>query len=490
MDLFPGSPRSLPDPDSRRHTMQRSLSVLALTFVLSGVLSIPTTARAGANLLANPGFEDAGGSYNGWFTFGSGPNISTPSTDAIAHNGQAAAKIFGEFTNCPGSLVFDVGGFGQAFTPTAGMDYRLAGMAFMPSSDPIVGTDTCNSNRLIAKVVFFDSPVGGLELGSNEIVIADGNSPVDQWVPFTVSAPTPAGAQRVEALFLFLQPGCDAGTAFVDDISFTEITPTVEPNMLVNGDFSSALNGWNTFGNVFSDTRPFLVRSAGGAAKLFSTFTIDSPSGMFQSLPTTEGEVWKLQAYALNTCRESPISGTNANYLTARIVFRDAGGVEVGASETVLVDNTSPLGTWHKGGVQATAPAGAVTAEGFILFISPALEGGAAWVDDVSFSSGAATDAPSDVARRSNLRQNVPNPFNPSTNIEFELDRRGPVRLEVFDTAGRRVATLVDGILDAGRQRVTWNGTTDSGSPVASGVYRYVLESADGRSSRNMVLLK
>lgn len=86
------------------------------------------------------------------------------------------------------------------------------------------------------------------------------------------------------------------------------------------------------------------------------------------------------------------------------------------------------------------------------------------------------------------LRQNSPNPFNPSTTIAFELPDAGPVRLEVFDVTGRRIAVLVDGERDAGLHRVVWDGRDARRARVGSGIYFYRLEHAGTASVRKMVL--
>jgi hypothetical protein len=88
------------------------------------------------------------------------------------------------------------------------------------------------------------------------------------------------------------------------------------------------------------------------------------------------------------------------------------------------------------------------------------------------------------------LHQNVPNPFNPSTRISFELQREDRVVLRVFDSAGRRVATLLQSTMGPGPHAVTWDGKTVEGFTAAAGIYHYVLETSAGRSSRSMVLLK
>ena len=88
------------------------------------------------------------------------------------------------------------------------------------------------------------------------------------------------------------------------------------------------------------------------------------------------------------------------------------------------------------------------------------------------------------------LRQNAPNPFNPTTRIAFTLDQPGVVEVSVFDLAGHRVATLHQGHLQAGEHHLIWDGTTDSGQPAPSGQYRCTLRTATGLVSRGMVLVK
>lgn len=472
--------------------MRRLFMAAGLVLAWMTVSALCTPSVAAPNLLANPGFEASGGSYDGWFVFGGTLDMSLPAGDNIIRSGAAAAKVFGSFEGCPGPPTFGVGGFGQAFAPTAGMVYELSGYSFVSSADPMIGTDTCAENRMIAKIAFFNAAEGGTEISVNEIVIGDGNTPLDQWIPFSISAPAPAGALRVEALFLYFQPDCDAGAVFVDDTSFCELpAPTPGSNLLTNPSFDTDLTGWTIVGNVFHDTRAFGLRTAPGGAKMFSTFAVDTPSILTQSFPATPGSFWKLTAFAFTTCQEDPIYETNDNFVTAKIVFRDAGNAEIGASEVVILDNNSPLGTWTEHEVTGQAPAGTATVEAFILFISPSLLGGAAWVDDIAFWEATVSDAGVPRSTRAfELHQNAPNPFNPSTRIAFELARRDVVELSVFDVAGRQIATLLRGPRDAGPHVVTWDGRTASGIVAPAGTYRYVLKTSSGRTSRSMVLLK
>jgi hypothetical protein len=91
---------------------------------------------------------------------------------------------------------------------------------------------------------------------------------------------------------------------------------------------------------------------------------------------------------------------------------------------------------------------------------------------------------------RNALLPNRPNPFNPSTRIEFDLAHAGRARLRVFDVSGRRVATLLDRDLAAGRHSAFWSGRDDEGRPVASGVYLYRVEAPGFTQTRKMALLK
>jgi hypothetical protein len=83
------------------------------------------------------------------------------------------------------------------------------------------------------------------------------------------------------------------------------------------------------------------------------------------------------------------------------------------------------------------------------------------------------------------LFQNFPNPFNPSTSINFDLSQSATVRLEVFNALGQTVAVLADGALPAGQYTHTF-----SGNELSSGFYYYSLRAGDAAESRRMLLLK
>lgn len=88
------------------------------------------------------------------------------------------------------------------------------------------------------------------------------------------------------------------------------------------------------------------------------------------------------------------------------------------------------------------------------------------------------------------LSANYPNPFNPSTKIDFALPDPQQVKLVIYAVDGRRIATIVDRDLPAGRHSVTWTGRDDRGETVASGIYFYRIVAGPFSRTCKMTLLK
>jgi Laminin B (Domain IV)/FlgD Ig-like domain len=88
------------------------------------------------------------------------------------------------------------------------------------------------------------------------------------------------------------------------------------------------------------------------------------------------------------------------------------------------------------------------------------------------------------------LEQNIPNPFNPSTQISFSLEHDSIVRVDVFDAGGNRVRTLWSGPASRGGHTIAWDGRDSRGRSAASGVY--FCRASSGSTSRiiKMILLK
>ena len=88
------------------------------------------------------------------------------------------------------------------------------------------------------------------------------------------------------------------------------------------------------------------------------------------------------------------------------------------------------------------------------------------------------------------LFSNFPNPFNPVTNISYNLSSNGRVKVSIHDMLGRLVTTLIDKSQNAGFNSITWNGTNIKNELVAGGVYIYTIQFDKSAISKKMVLLK
>ena len=88
------------------------------------------------------------------------------------------------------------------------------------------------------------------------------------------------------------------------------------------------------------------------------------------------------------------------------------------------------------------------------------------------------------------LGNNYPNPFNPTTTIQYSLPTAMSVDLGVFDVLGRRIATLEAGVRQAGIHRVVWHGRDAGGAPIASGVYFCRLAAGSGVIWKKAVMLR
>jgi endonuclease/exonuclease/phosphatase family metal-dependent hydrolase len=105
----------------------------------------------------------------------------------------------------------------------------------------------------------------------------------------------------------------------------------------------------------------------------------------------------------------------------------------------------------------------------------------------VAVSGTPAPEVPVLVTR---LLPNVPNPFNPRTQLRYELAEDADARLEIFDLRGRRVRTLVDQVQSAGLHSVLWQGRDDRGGAVASGSYIVRLSASGHIFSQRIGLIR
>jgi hypothetical protein len=97
---------------------------------------------------------------------------------------------------------------------------------------------------------------------------------------------------------------------------------------------------------------------------------------------------------------------------------------------------------------------------------------------------------PAQVPTAFSLSNAFPNPFNPTTNIQFSIAKSENVKLVVFNILGQQIRTLVNGEMKPGKYTATWNGKDEFGTNVASGIYFYRFESQSFNSTKKMILMK
>jgi flagellar hook assembly protein FlgD len=88
------------------------------------------------------------------------------------------------------------------------------------------------------------------------------------------------------------------------------------------------------------------------------------------------------------------------------------------------------------------------------------------------------------------LKNNYPNPFNPTTNIEFAINENNLTSLKIYSVTGELVRTLVNKELGAGTHSYIFDGKNDAGSILTSGMYVYQLTSGTNISTKKMFLIK
>ncbi|MBN1543402.1 T9SS type A sorting domain-containing protein [candidate division KSB1 bacterium] len=117
------------------------------------------------------------------------------------------------------------------------------------------------------------------------------------------------------------------------------------------------------------------------------------------------------------------------------------------------------------------------------------------WLADISTTGhitlhGPAKVETSDMPQEYVLKNNYPNPFNPTTRIDYSIKDQGYVRLTIYNITGQIVRRLVDRMQFVGSYTVEWDGLDSQGISVPSGTYLYTLEVNDFKQTRKMTFMK
>ena len=88
------------------------------------------------------------------------------------------------------------------------------------------------------------------------------------------------------------------------------------------------------------------------------------------------------------------------------------------------------------------------------------------------------------------LSNNYPNPFNPTTSIEFNIPIASQVTLTIYNITGQEIAKIHNDFAEVGKYKATWNGMDNNGIKAPSGVYFYEVSSDNRIAKGKMLLLK
>lgn len=178
----------------------------------------------------NGSFEDQGGSLAGWGTFGN--DISNVQThDEAALDGNSALKLEGE--DQVGTTTYS--GVEQGISVSPGDNLSASANTLIRALNDLVGDNTVEM-----KFDFYSE--FGAKYGSSDYIsstgiqIADANTANDVWLPHNLNAVAPAGAVEARLAFVFIQPGVDAGSVHIEDVSFTNLDLEFDADANANGD--------------------------------------------------------------------------------------------------------------------------------------------------------------------------------------------------------------------------------------------------------------
>ena len=196
---------------------------------------------------------------------------------------------------------------------------------------------------------------------------------------------------------------------------------------------------------------------------VLSSFTAQAGDGEITLSWITESEIDNLGFHVYRALSEDG----EYERLTSEII--EGAGTSTGRREYAFTDARLANGVtyWYK--LQDVAFDGTRTMHGPIAVMPQAEE--AAEIQALPTEFG--------------LAQNVPNPFNPGTEIRYQLPEASYVVLAIYDVLGQQVQVLVEGFIDAGYRSVVWDA-----KDVASGIYFVRMEAGDFVRVRKMVLIR
>ncbi len=284
-------------------------------------------------------------------------------------------------------------------------------------------------------------------------------------------------------------------------------------NIIQNGDFENDFTGWVEVGNVNISSS---VVHSGAKSFMASDTAKVQYSYVYQQLnldyDTHEINFWVYPATATYFSAFELIANwqTGAIFIT-RVLFRDSTLSFTALDTNATITNILTPKSWNKVTIQVDQAS--LTQDFFIndsLVSSltssslPTIENllvgdlsavgmfGTLYFDDISITDSLTTDIsePTIIPSEFVLRQNFPNPFNPSTQIFYSLAEATEVELTIYNVTGQKVRTLVNEFQTAGQKSNVWNALDDRRTAVSSGVYFLQLRAGVFQEMKKMILMR
>jgi hypothetical protein len=336
--------------------------------------------------------------------------------------------------------------------------------------------------------------------GTSGLVVIDITDPANPTLDGSDNTPADARGVRVEGDYAYV---ADAGFGLVV-VDITDPTnPTVAGSVgtpgggydvFVSGDCAYVADGASGLQviDISNPTGPVMVAghdSPGSANGVFvagdHAFVADGPSG-FQVVEVMQ----RKQELQDSVGQSIPVDTTDEMISQVSLMTVQTGEIlwEVSADSGSNWQSIDPDGSWHPIG----SPGSDLIWRSILLYTEV---GQYPSCSELTISWATATGVDDDPGTAPTkyyaLHPNVPNPFNPTTRIRYEIPQATSVRITIFDVRGRLVRTLVDNrSLPPGQYEATWNGLDDRGNNASSGVYFYRLTTPQFVETRKMALLR
>ncbi|NUO19289.1 S8 family serine peptidase [bacterium] len=416
---------------------------------------------------------------NGWVAAGEDPDRRNANT-IIPHPAGPSGML---------ALFWDQLEFGTAPVPSQVMTkYDPANGVFIIEYENMYFPPATENNRISGQIHIFDQEVWPTPTGDCEIMYVYGNIDVVNSGTVGIESPSELAGLRIlynttlndsafaieaGATILFSTRTSARTTGNMSGtITAHPVLGAAVPNGVRLGNVMAqvAANGNYSFTNVFAGPRTLRVQIPG--------YEQIAVAGTIQTGQTTDLDA---EVYRLDPPQNLTFTRTNDSLFLAWDVPASVGGLDDLESYIVHLDSFE-LDTTTALSYRTRIPSGEA---GHAYWLTALYEGGESDATDTIYVTLLDADDAPTIPTVYAMAPAYPNPFNPTTTLQVSLPQSAELSLRVFDVTGREVATVAQGLYQAGNHSFSWNA-----AGLATGVYFARLESALGTQMQKLLLLK